>query len=818
MWQFTADTYAQSLEFTRLRTGELHLNALPFLEPPALVNLTLDSVHFFGDVLEADIGLRHPFLGLKQFTGFDVRGIFIGNGTVSGFEDADLVTAGADDTRMLNSDGYTRWWNPSEFPVNEGTMFSYNDGLLGTPYLTGGFNCTLNGYKYYCDELDADEPLENVEPAGRGVFSVGQKNVRKYVIEMNDGLVFNYAVDASWAMPSGDPPYDVPDDFASAANCPEAWRVSVTEAENTLYNDGDESGGGLSLSIDVYDWFDADLNTVKVESAGNFDSVMALSASGGGVGFSTYEIEITDASPAPVEIELLITVECESVGYGGLLPGKAVAHYSFYTASVDDEKPYTEPHSGWAVNWGGLADRGMAVCVDAEGSSYSTGWFENDFSNPIDFDPGAGVEEHASNGHRDAYLSKFNTKGEFQWALTWGGGSDDEGHGVCVDGDSIYVTGFFKGTVDLDPTGGVDSHAATGSEDAFLIKINSDGAFQWAESWGGNCYNSVTYHYQNHPYFGDCGFGVDTDESGNAYVAGTGYDGQGRSFVRKYGSAGNLQWEKVWGASDFDKAFDIAVYESNTVYVVGRMDGTVDFDPGAGVDNLTAHDAHDSYIAKYDASGNYQWARNWGGADKHTGYSDPTTHYSDGAYGVAVDSSGNAYITGEYYGTVDFDPGPGVDNHPNLSPYGYGDAYLTVFEPGGDFVWARTWGGQHFQKGYGIDVDPASGTIYIAGRYYYTVDFDPGSDVESHTSAGDADAYISKFDTSGDFHWVRVYGSSLYEAGTDVAVDGDENAYLTGYFRGAIDFDPGLDDCTLTNYIQEDIFLTKLLPNGYWEE
>ena len=139
LWQGSIDPELQAIEFTQLRTSQLHLNALPFLEPPALVNLTLETLQFNGNIIEADIGLRHPFLGLTEFTGFDVCGIFITNGSIGGFDDPDLLMPGDGDTRLLNPDGYSRWWNPSEFPVNNGTIFGYTDGLLGTPDSIGRF-------------------------------------------------------------------------------------------------------------------------------------------------------------------------------------------------------------------------------------------------------------------------------------------------------------------------------------------------------------------------------------------------------------------------------------------------------------------------------------------------------------------------------------------------------------------------------------------------------------------------------------------------------------------------------------------------------
>jgi len=74
-YEFRADPTSGTLDVIPLRGAEMHLNALPFLEPPPLVNLTFDSLEFNGDIIEADIGLRHPFIGLTEFTGFDVCGI-----------------------------------------------------------------------------------------------------------------------------------------------------------------------------------------------------------------------------------------------------------------------------------------------------------------------------------------------------------------------------------------------------------------------------------------------------------------------------------------------------------------------------------------------------------------------------------------------------------------------------------------------------------------------------------------------------------------------------------------------------------------------
>ncbi len=249
-----------------------------FLEPPPLLYLTLESPPVFsGGVLDIDIGLRHPFLGLTQFTGFDVCGILISHGSLSGFDsDAALNIPGDGDTRLLNADGLTRWWNPTEFPPNETTpILGYKDGILGKPDEIADFDATLNGYKYFADDLDLGAPLSDVDLDYRGMFGAGMQNIRHYKIDLGDSFSFNYAVDANWAFPAGPPPYEVPEDFPEKANRPEAWRIDVHEMENTLaYEEGVPSGHML-MQVDVYDWFNANLNEVVVESLNNIAPVNA---------------------------------------------------------------------------------------------------------------------------------------------------------------------------------------------------------------------------------------------------------------------------------------------------------------------------------------------------------------------------------------------------------------------------------------------------------------------------------------------------------------------------------------------------------------
>jgi hypothetical protein len=208
-----------------------------------------------------NVSITHPFSGTPRFTGFDVRGIFLSSGEL----DADgLIMQGPNDPRLLNADGWTRWWNPVEF--TEPGLLGYIKGDLsmnpsGTP-----INATLNGYKSFADALLSNMDLEFLtmipltDQGGRAMFSSGKTNVREYRIQFpvdaGPKIYFDYAIDACWTLPNPDPPVQVPKDFPIQANAPEAFIVTPEIVSNSLAGTpyGGASSGELVLSVDVWDW------------------------------------------------------------------------------------------------------------------------------------------------------------------------------------------------------------------------------------------------------------------------------------------------------------------------------------------------------------------------------------------------------------------------------------------------------------------------------------------------------------------------------------------------------------------------------------
>jgi len=143
----------------------------------------------------------------------------------------------------------------------------------------------------------------------------------------------------------------------------------------------------------------------------------------------------------------------------------------------------------------------------------------------------------------------------------------------------------------------------------------------------------------------------------------------------------HLEWAKQMGSSDSNYSTAITVDNMGNVYTTGTFQGTIDFDPGPGVFNLTSIDVYnggDIFIQKLDASGNFIWAKKMGGVAW------------DKSNSIAVDNFGNVYTTGAFIATVDFDPGPGTLNLVSVS---FDDIFIQKLDASGNLLWVKQMGG-----------------------------------------------------------------------------------------------------------------------------
>jgi hypothetical protein len=268
--------------------------------------------------------------------------------------------------------------------------------------------------------------------------------------------------------------------------------------------------------------------------------------------------------------------------------------------------------------------------------------------------------------------------------------------------------------------------------------------------------------------------------------------------IGNYSIAQPFEWAKGIGGTLNDIGHAICIDGSGNVYTAGSFKGTVDFDPGSGTVNLSSAGDDDIFISKSDALGNLMWAKKIGGGGL------------DHLRTMILDGSGNIYLTGDFEGTVDFDPGTATYN---MVSAGMDDMFISKLDSSGSFVWAKRLGSTDQDEGFSIAID-GSGNVFTTGHYWGTVDFDPGTGSYELTAAGGYDVFILKLDATGEFSWAKSMGGADWDFAFSLTLDGSGNIYTTGYFHLTADFDPGPGTYNLTSAGNYDVFISRLDADG----
>jgi len=406
--------------------------------------------------------------------------------------------------------------------------------------------------------------------------------------------------------------------------------------------------------------------------------------------------------------------------------------------------------------------------------------------------PSSGGGVNASNRGAGANIDKLkgSSSGDIKVSFntTFGGADDDWGEDIAVDSDNnIYIAGYMN-------------ISGKGVYDAVLLKYSPNGNLLWNTSWGGAD--------------DDGGFAIAIDSNNNIFITGiTNSYGAGDDdvFLLKYNSNGSLLWNTTWGGADNDWGYGIAVDSNNNIFITGST-----YSYGAGYDDV--------FLLKYNSNGSLLWNTTWGGAVDN-----------DWGYGIAVDSNNNIFITGYTYsygaGGIDVfllkynsngsllwnttwggagnDEGVGiaVDSNNNIlitgiiDSYGagYWDVFLLKYNSNGSLLWNTTWGGAGDDEGLGIAVD-SNNNIFITG---YTDSY----------GTGYRDVFLLMYNSNGSLLWDTTWGGADNDWGYGIAVDSNNNIFITGYTDS---YGAGGGDILLLKYINNEInspILNKIVPN-----
>jgi hypothetical protein len=304
----------------------------------------------------------------------------------------------------------------------------------------------------------------------------------------------------------------------------------------------------------------------------------------------------------------------------------------------------------------------------------------------------------------DIFVAKYNDSGTQIWVRQFGSSgtsSRDHGTGISVDSlGSVYVTGYTEGSL--------PGNSNLGLADAFVAKYSANNTLLWMKQFGTSNY--------------DVANGISTDNSGNVYITGStrgalpGNTNLGGSlsedaFIAKYNPNGTPLWIKQFGTNGDDSANGISADSSGNVYVTGFTRGSL-----PGYSNLGDQD---SYIAKYSASGDQLWLRQFG------------TSNNDVAQAITIDYLGNVYVTGWTDGRL--------PNNTNLG--GFRDAFVAKYDANGNQLWIKQFGTYSSDWASGISTD-SGGNVYVTGETH-------GS-LSGNNSSGGSDAFIVGFDHNGN--------------------------------------------------------------------
>lgn len=404
-------------------------------------------------------------------------------------------------------------------------------------------------------------------------------------------------------------------------------------------------------------------------------------------------------------------------------------------------------------------------------------------------------------------LSFFTIKAqELEWVKQIGGeGGSTVTRVMALDSvGNTYVAGSFNDTIDVDPYANRSlNFIARNGRNGFIVKIDSAGQLIWAKQLKVKQNNNISALI----FFRD----LTVDKMGNILLTGSfkgtvdfnpgsgtanlktnGYDQD--IFIQKLDASGNFIWAKRIGGSVHDQGHSVTTDATGAVYLTGEFQYNVDFDPGAGSNNLSSNGLSDIFVCKLDANGNFSWVKQIGSAGQDRGVS------------IVLDNSGNVNVMVQFTDVADFNPGAGTFQ---LSPSG-GRSAIVKLDPSGNFIWAKKIGGNP----KAMTIDP-SGQFYVTGSFYDTTSFDLGNGTFNLVPKGESDIFISKLNSSGNLLWVKSMGSKDVDYANSVVLTPDGHVFIGGIFRDSVDFNPGTGMAQRYSLNKErSLFILKLDTSG----
>lgn len=429
----------------------------------------------------------------------------------------------------------------------------------------------------------------------------------------------------------------------------------------------------------------------------------------------------------------------------------------------------------WSYAMGGTSGSAQdpEMAVDKTGNVYITG----NFASNVDFDGTAGTSSFNSTTGR-MFLVKYDAAGHFLWAKNFGDNTGSLPLAIAIDGQgNVYITGYYTGTCDFDPSAGTMIPPATMDRNLFLAKYNSSGNLLWLNYFdapGSQYAHDLVVDRYNNVYLGGAyEQSVDFDPSSATAILNTAHC---NAFLAKYASSGSLIWVKDFVSSEESTVFSIALDKNEHPVLTGRFTDSVDIDPGAGHYWIESNGFYDFFVARYDDYGNFKNGGSTGSPDY------------DNATDIVVNSLGNVYIAGSFSGSCDFNLGTGTHLLTNLA---YDDGFVAKFDSTFALQWAYRLASDGWDSGDDMTLDSYENLLVTGSFNPYVSDFIyenlSGSDTIEHDAG--SDGFILRYAPDGEVTWQKKLGDTGLHQQPRIVITNSDHFYLTGYFTDVLDFE-----------------------------
>lgn len=457
-------------------------------------------------------------------------------------------------------------------------------------------------------------------------------------------------------------------------------------------------------------------------------------------------------------------------------------YFTFWVLLILSGQMSSQVYFNWAKRVASFgSSQGNCLTKDSAGNIYQTnklGYLAT--GSGIDVDPGASTLFISTISDDNFYVAKYDSLGNLIWASPFlndgsyfGGVSSPTSLSVDKFGN-VFSAGYLNSSIDFDPG---PNTVASNYSSTYISKLDEMGNFEWVNFFEDARVLGITTDFSGNVlatgYFSNT---VDFDPGIGVYNLTPAGGADDDIFVLKLDNAGNFKWAKRMGESTYQQSgYSIVSDSLDYVYTAGAFSGTVDFDPSLAVYNLTSSSGNkDLFVQKLDSLGNFVWAK----------------HMPGGTLGSApmsmkMASSNNIYLSGKF------------------DAIGYTSIFAAKLTTNGVLKWLKQFGNGLSSS---IDFDNIE-NIYLCGYFTGSADFDPGVGSTSINSNGLKDGFIAKYDSLGNFIWVKGIGGISDDHVASLVIDNHQNIMLLGTFESYVDFDPSTNVYQLASSFSNQFFL-----------